>query len=218
MIKKSPFVVPSIVLGNIDLWNLSVLSDEDAVQETLQSMSKKQASRKIEYSKVAPKKSKVTEDILNSLQDENLAIEQLVQEVLNEESLDSRELYMSLINLLTEEWFTLEGSLFKKKVKALQELCHSKRVADRMEHHWKYLILNQKLIQLIQTTSAEEIDAVLLQPKVYKGTVKIPATCTLQEEALFWMEQSLSAPLSDDATNRYLSIVQKLFPEANIAV
>ncbi|WP_182102472.1 hypothetical protein [Niallia taxi] len=218
MLKENPVVVPSSVLGVVDLWNLSILNNEEAIQEALNSSNKKQSSRKKEFKKATQKKTKVTEDVLNSFQDHNFALEQLVLEGLNEATLNSEELYRSLKDLLTEEWSNVEGVIFKKKVKALQELHHSKRVADRMDHHWKYLILNQKLIQLIQTTSAEEVEAVLLQPKVYKGLVKIPATCTLQEEAIFWMEQSLSAPLSDDATNRYLSIVQKLFPEANIAV
>lgn len=104
--------------------------------------------------------------------------------------------------------------LHKKKLAALEALLTRPRIADRAKiPGWKYAILLLKLDQLETVTTISEVDEVLLEAKDDRKLVYIPTNSRfwlLEEEALFWAQKSLDAPLSSDGYDRYMSIFRIL--------
>ncbi|RKO61719.1 hypothetical protein Cdeb_01190 [Caldibacillus debilis GB1] len=114
---------------------------------------------------------------------------------------------------LRRAWEKDSTALNKKKLRVLKMLLTEKRIADEAGiEEWKWHILWLKLGQLESVQDPGEVNEVLLQAKVGK-TLQIPTHSKywlVEEECLFWMEQSLKSPLSYQGFERYMQVFQLL--------
>lgn len=110
---------------------------------------------------------------------------------------------------LVKEWSSNPTKLNKKRIKAVEILSNSRRIADtegRLD--FKYAVLSQKIEHLDITKTSGEVDQILLEAKRGK-TVQIPTNSfywMIEEECLLWQQLSLEAPLASEGFDRYMKV------------
>jgi hypothetical protein len=127
----------------------------------------------------------------------------------------STETLQTMIKRLTFLWANEIGRLATKKQKALTTLQsrYLSSTDDGLLTKWHPIILQQKLIQLEEAATVEEVSELLLTAKRDNHFVKFPIHSRYwlpEEEVVYWSKLSLEAPLAEEGMDRYFTVFNKV--------